>query len=72
MMNNKKKVSIQIDKNKCVACGKCIDRCHYNVLSKVELPFHKYAAVEHIENCIGCLHCMSICRYQAIEVTRFR
>ncbi|WP_321333293.1 4Fe-4S binding protein [uncultured Bacteroides sp.] len=72
MMNNKKKVSIQIDADKCVACWKCMDRCRYDVLTKVEFPFHKHVAVEHPENCIGCLHCMNACKYQAIDVTRFR
>ncbi len=71
-MNKKRDVLIQVDLDKCVGCWKCIERCHHNVLAKVELPLQKYIVVDSAENCIGCLHCMSVCRYQAIRVVRSR
>jgi Nif-specific ferredoxin III len=65
----------EIDKDKCIGCGRCIKVCGYNVLAlkamNEEGEFvededdeeieRKVMTVLHKENCIGCEACSRIC-----------
>jgi len=65
----------EIDKDKCIGCGRCIKVCGHNVLSLKALNEEgefvededdeeierKVMAVLHAEDCIGCEACSRIC-----------
>jgi Nif-specific ferredoxin III len=65
----------EIDKDKCIGCGRCIKVCGYNVLGLAALNEEgelvededeeeverKVVIVAHPENCIGCVACSRIC-----------
>ncbi|MDR3217405.1 MAG: 4Fe-4S binding protein [Dysgonamonadaceae bacterium] len=44
----------------------CVEACPENVIGKVHFLFHKHAVIRNPENCIGCLKCVSVCKYGAI------
>ncbi len=48
-----------IDLNKCTKCGACVEECpSYTIASQEDrTPWVRYA-----ENCIGCGHCVAVCR----------
>ena len=52
---------IQLDPKKCDACWKCIDNCSNQVISKVDLPWHKHSLIVAPEKCTGCLICIKMC-----------
>ncbi len=55
-----------INKEKCVACGVCVDICPTNALSmkkKKEAPFVRYP-----EECWHCNACVLDCKQSAIEL----
>lgn len=54
---------VSMDKDMCIACGKCIKRCHFGVFEKNdgEIMVHK-------ENCVGCGICATGCPKQALEM----
>jgi NAD-dependent dihydropyrimidine dehydrogenase PreA subunit len=52
---------VQLDTQKCKACWKCVDNCSNQVISKINLPFHKHARVDAAEKCTGCLKCIDVC-----------
>ena len=49
------------DANKCVACWVCLSECPSNVISKVDLFFHKHARITNNSKCKGCLKCIVVC-----------
>ena len=57
---------ISIDTGNCVACWKCIEICSQNVISKINLPWHKHSKISKKDNCIGCLKCVNVCEYNAL------
>lgn len=58
---------IAIEKDKCIACGRCIDICPANIFSKGETGI----ALQYEESCIGCGHCVSVCPQEAISHSLF-
>lgn len=56
----------EINSGKCVGCGKCIEICPQNAISRVGLPSHQPEVCE--KNCIGCLKCQKVCEFSAITV----
>jgi ferredoxin len=52
---------VLFDANKCVACWVCLNECSSNVISKVDLFFHKHARITNNSKCIGCLRCIAVC-----------
>ncbi|AFZ01047.1 ferredoxin III, nif-specific [Calothrix sp. PCC 6303] len=63
-----------IDKHKCIGCGRCFKICGYNVLSLKAVNDEgefvdededevekKVMTVENADNCIGCQACARIC-----------
>ena len=61
---------LDIDKDKCTACGKCIEACSRQVLKIVGIKFlinHRHISVARHEECIGCLSCVEACPENAIQ-----
>ena len=58
-----KGVSIIVDSEKCVGCGKCFEVCIYDGLKMV-----KEKAVINQKNCIGCGLCEITCPNNAISI----
>jgi len=56
---------VQLDTRKCKACWKCLSDCSNNVISKVDLPWHKHALIVGPSRCTGCLKCLKACQYGA-------
>ncbi|MFA7359589.1 MAG: 4Fe-4S dicluster domain-containing protein [Candidatus Kapaibacterium sp.] len=59
---------IQLDTNKCKACWECIKNCSNQVISKIDLPWHRHALIVEPEACTGCLKCVSLCQYNAYSI----
>jgi NAD-dependent dihydropyrimidine dehydrogenase PreA subunit len=55
----------EVDEDKCVGCGECVDICPVGVL---ELQDEKAVPV-NAEECIGCESCVEVCEQGAITVT---
>lgn len=58
---------IAINKEKCIACGRCIDICPANIFSKGDDKI----TLQYEESCIGCGHCVSVCPQEAISHSLF-
>lgn len=56
-------MSIRINKEKCVSCGRCIDACPGNLLELAEGK----ADIRIPEDCWGCTSCMKYCSQSALE-----
>jgi ferredoxin len=52
-----------VDENKCLGCGKCIERCPIGAIS---LDKDGIATVDK-EKCSGCLKCANVCPNEAIS-----
>ncbi|HAN19112.1 MAG: hypothetical protein A2X13_02540 [Bacteroidetes bacterium GWC2_33_15] len=59
---------VQIDTRKCKACWKCLDNCPNQVITKVDLPWHKHALIAEPGKCTGCLKCIEVCEYGAYSI----
>jgi ferredoxin len=57
---------VQIDKNKCTGCGKCIPDC---TCSNLKLDGGKAEFIN--ADCIACGHCVAICPADAVSVPSF-
>jgi NAD-dependent dihydropyrimidine dehydrogenase PreA subunit len=55
----------EVDVEKCVGCGECIDVCPVSVY---ELQDGKSVVVNE-EECVGCESCVEVCEQGAITVT---
>lgn len=53
---------IEIDKTKCVGCGRCVDICPGNLL----LLKNSRADIRDVRDCWGCTACVKICPHNAI------
>jgi uncharacterized Fe-S center protein len=58
---------IEIDTRNCKACWKCISICPNQVISRINLFFHKHIRISELDKCIGCMKCMKVCEYKAIR-----
>ncbi|MBQ3601481.1 MAG: ferredoxin family protein [Lachnospiraceae bacterium] len=57
-------MSIQIQKDKCVGCGRCIEACPGNLIKK---DIDGKAYIKHMRDCWGCTSCLKECRLGAIQ-----
>ena len=57
-------MSIRINKDKCVSCGKCREICPGNLIKADE---KKKAYVKFPNKCWGCASCLKECRAKAIQ-----
>ncbi len=55
----------EVDAEKCVGCGECIDVCPVNVY---ELQDGKSVPVNE-DDCVGCESCVEVCEQNAITIT---
>ena len=56
---------IEVDEEKCIGCGDCVDVCPVDVY---EMQNEKSVPV-NAEECIGCESCIEVCEQGAITVT---
>ena len=56
-------MSIIIDKQKCIGCGKCAIVCPGSLIKQDE---NKKAYVKYPKNCWGCTSCIKECSVQAV------
>ena len=67
----KKLMSYEIDKEKCIGCGKCAKNCPAEAISKTDYiaPGHKLPSMWiDSTKCIKCGACISGCKFDAISV----
>ena len=57
-------MSIKIEKEKCISCGKCIKVCPGNLL---RLDSDKKAEIKYPKDCWGCTACIKECSQAAIK-----
>jgi adenylylsulfate reductase subunit B len=57
-------MSIVIDKNKCVGCGKCRMVCPGTLIKQDD---NKKAYIKYPKDCWGCTSCVKECPYHAIS-----
>ncbi|MDP4145585.1 MAG: ferredoxin family protein [Bacillota bacterium] len=57
-------MSIKIDKDKCVRCGKCLEVCPGSLIYKDE---NGKAYIKYENNCWGCTACLKECGVHAIK-----
>jgi len=55
----------EVDSEKCVGCGECVDICPVDVY---EIQNEKSVPVNE-EECLGCESCIEVCGQDAITVT---
>ncbi|MEE8397897.1 MAG: 4Fe-4S dicluster-binding protein [Desulfobacterales bacterium] len=53
------------DRDSCIGCGECIDRCQMEALSLVD-----DAVSLHQDYCIGCANCTSVCPTESLSMVR--
>ena len=58
------------DEEKCVGCGKCIQRCHLQVFAKYSTAEGKKSVVADPSKCAGCGICRSTCPKGALKLIK--
>jgi len=53
----------EIDSSKCINCGKCMEVCHFDAVSKNK-ETHSIDSIK----CEGCSYCFNVCPANAIEM----
>lgn len=56
-------MSIRIQQDKCVGCGRCVEVCPGNLIKK---DGDGHAAIRHVRDCWGCTSCIKECPTGAI------
>lgn len=56
-------MSIRIQKDKCIGCGRCMEACPGNLIKPDETG---RASIRHVRDCWGCTSCIKECPAGAI------
>ena len=56
------RAAVQIDPQKCGACGRCIKACPNGVIGKTGGMWRRHIILEHPERCSDCGKCIEACR----------
>ncbi|MBC8336728.1 MAG: 4Fe-4S dicluster domain-containing protein [Anaerolineales bacterium] len=63
---------VEIDIEKCEACGDCVENCPEQMIAMVEEDGKKYAMFTGDPDvCSGCLSCEASCEKDAVTVTEY-
>lgn len=62
----------QIDQEKCIGCGLCIEVCPFGAIKLEEVEDNVYRAQNISASCKGCGICASTCPQHAIDMLHFR
>ena len=57
---------IRLDKDSCVGCGTCVDRCQFHAIECEDI------AVIDLDSCFGCGNCVSTCPNEALVLEEIR
>ncbi|WP_430734625.1 nitroreductase family protein [Halodesulfovibrio aestuarii] len=58
-------LNFKVDTDKCIKCGECAQDCLYGIIGMDDYPFiHE----EKEEKCIGCQHCLAVCKTGALSI----
>ncbi|MEA3496579.1 MAG: CoB--CoM heterodisulfide reductase iron-sulfur subunit A family protein [Bacteroidota bacterium] len=57
----------KIDPDACEWCGKCVEVCTYNTITKIEYKGKSIAKI-NISTCKGCGMCATVCQKDAIDI----
>lgn len=57
-------MSIEIIKDRCIGCGKCLNICPGNLIS---ISDDKRAFIKYPKDCWGCTACLKECKFGAIK-----
>lgn len=60
-------MSIRINTEKCIGCGRCAEICPGNLIQMVGPKNQRKAQMTYPDECWGCMSCVKICPVQAIE-----
>ena len=70
MMGAEQKTRFQIDKSKCIRCGRCINTCCGMVLEFGQDGYPQMKEFERFgwRGCWRCQHCLAVCPQGAISI----
>lgn len=69
-MGMEQKTQFQVDRSKCVKCGRCVNTCSGMVLSLGHDGFPEMKEFDRYgwRGCWRCQHCLAVCPYGAISI----
>jgi len=57
---------VLLNKALCEACWDCVEKCHRQVIDKIDFWFHRHARIVAPDLCTGCLKCVKACASGAL------
>ena len=61
-------MTIQIDEDKCLGCGSCLDACDNGALELAKGTKPWATAVSNGEECTSCENCVDMCANRALSL----
>lgn len=69
-MEDKQKIQVKVDLEKCTGCGTCVDICPLEVYTLVIIDGKEKASPVNQIDCIGCRNCELACPLGAIQIIK--